>query len=479
MINTAGLLFLITPFSSSLLNDPSSCLHGNFYGNYRDGDSLHSIFIADEPCLTGDSWPSQSFLPSSIVGPLATNNGMDQLVWVEEQAVDALLKAESSSLLDFWAFLDRLDPSFTARMNQGVLSPADLDIELWKTVYYRTETAALISVARDTVHNLDSILPRYWKATPLPTTPVEFVPVPPSAVDPVRRILANLKYDGVIDELVNSISIPQMKNDIRFLTGEDSQSGIMSRHSFAEGSRTAAKWLKERFEDTGASCELKDFLVGFAPNVVCRYEGTSNTTELILISAHYDSRGSFGSTRAPGGDDDGSGTTALLGIARAIGRSGLKFKANVELVAFAGEEQGLYGSKAYSRELRSTNANLTLMIQADMLAYHDPSEPAQLGLPDLIGTPEVTQLVANVSAIYSPELEVGFTPACCSDHQSFHEQGFPATQVFERAGPILDPMYHNSGDLSGRSGYDFDQLKSIAKVQFATLLHSAGFELEP
>lgn len=79
-----------------------------------------------------------------------------------------------------------------------------------------------------------------------------------------------------------------------------------------------------------------------------------------------------------------------------------------------------------------------------------------------IGTAEVTQLVANLSAIYSPELHVGYTPACCSDHQvriefcpnicaectalqSFHEQGFPATQVFERAGYIADPMYHNSG----------------------------------
>ena len=37
--------------------------------------------------------------------------------------------------------------------------------------------------------------------------------------------------------------------------------------------------------------------------------------------------------------------------------------------------------------------------------------------PISIGTPEVTQLVANLSAIYSPELTVGFTAACCSDHQ--------------------------------------------------------------
>lgn len=73
-----------------------------------------------------------------------------------------------------------------------------------------------------------------------------------------------------------------------------------------------------------------------------------NTTATVLLSAHYDSRGSFGSLRAPGADDDGSGTTALLAIARTIARKGVKFHSNVELVAFAGEEQGLLGSKAYS-----------------------------------------------------------------------------------------------------------------------------------
>jgi len=69
----------------------------------------------------------------------------------------------------------------------------------------------------------------------------------------------------------------------------------------------------------------------------------------VLISAHYDSRGTFGSLRAPGGNDDGSGTTGLLAIARTIKQLGVTFRSNVELVAFAGEEQGLYGSKFYSR----------------------------------------------------------------------------------------------------------------------------------
>jgi Zn-dependent M28 family amino/carboxypeptidase len=64
------------------------------------------------------------------------------------------------------------------------------------------------------------------------------------------------------------------------------------------------------------------------------------------------------STRAPGGDDDASGTTSLLAIAKAIERKSIKFGVNVELVAFAGEEQGLLGSRAYASQ--STSHSLLL-----------------------------------------------------------------------------------------------------------------------
>ena len=59
------------------------------------------------------------------------------------------------------------------------------------------------------------------------------------------------------------------------------------------------------------------------------------------------------STRAPGGNDDGSGTSSLLAIAKAIERKSVKFGVNVELVAFAGEEQGLLGSLAYASQSES------------------------------------------------------------------------------------------------------------------------------
>ena len=91
---------------------------------------------------------------------------------------------------------------------------------------------------------------------------------------------------------------------------------------------------------------------------------------------------------------------------------------------------------------------------------------------------EAAYLVGNVSQLYSPELVVGRTPACCSDHQSFVSYGFPATQVYERNGWIVDPMYHNSGDLTQREGYDFEQIVAIAKVVLATAMIVAGWQVD-
>ncbi|KAJ7631753.1 hypothetical protein B0H17DRAFT_1217765 [Mycena rosella] len=402
--------------------------------------------MPDGACL--DSWTSQALASSASIAE-ATQD-FQQLVWVQHKA-----------------FLQRLSTSKRVARDQEFLAvPKN---KMGYELLYQTPTAALLSMSHGAARTVDTILPRFWKSALVPATPVRSLPVPDEVLKHVKHVLSTLKFNPEVasSSIVDSISVPQMINDVRFLTGEDGLSGIMSRHSFVEGSRTAACWLKacDRFEDTGATCELQPFLSGFAPNVICSYPSTVNTTATVLLSSHYDSRGSFGSTRAPGGDDNGSGTIAILAIARTIARKGIKFHSNVQLVAFAGEEQGLLGSKAYANKMRDIDANITVMIQADMLAYYVPGEPPQLGLPRSIGTPEVAQLVGNVSRIYSPELLVGFTAACCSDHQSFHEQGFPATEVSERAGPIADPMYHNSGDLSDREGYDFDQVKSIAKVQ--------------
>ncbi|KAI6102859.1 Zn-dependent exopeptidase [Pisolithus sp. B1] len=382
------------------------CLANNFYGIFGQ----QSVFkISDFACF--------DLLPASV--DEGSKDGPQQLVWIQESSIDDSLRTPEYEVevadFDAWLVSEKrvAYPDGQTILFEGAEpSPSSL--------VYRNANSGIVAVAdQDAADVLSTRLPRFWKAMPIPASPVSYLPVPSAAVERVRDIL-----------------------------------------------RFAAEWLKAQFEDAGATCRFMQFLEGFAPNVVCRYDAKTESSNTVLISGHYDSRGSFGMERAPGGNDDGSGTISILNIARRIKQTGITFRSNVELVAFAGEEQGLLGSKG--RELRGNGANITLMIQADMLAYHAPEEPPQLGLPQFIGTPEVAQLVASVSAIYSPELTVGLTTACCR---------YPATQVFERTGPIADPMYHNSGDFSDRPGYDLNQVRSISKVQFATLLHAAGFDL--
>ncbi|KAG8215234.1 hypothetical protein J3R82DRAFT_8780 [Butyriboletus roseoflavus] len=470
-MTTTTALFRVfaVPYANLVAQSVPSCLANSFYGIYGE----QAIFkLTESVCV-------HQLVQSSLSMIVSLPAGNEQLVWIQESAIDVALRTTEydAEVEDFFQWL-RTDDAVVPPASDYqtvLLAPEPLSV-LSLLSYNPTLRSALVAVPDDTAaHALSTFLPRYWKASPITPTPVVFRPVPEDAVDYVRELLASSHFDPVVASIVNGISVNGMRKDIRYLTNEDGTSGIESRHSFSGGSRVAAAWLQEKLEHTGAACELKPFLTGFAPNVV--WYGTVDPQSIVLISGHYDSRGSFGSSRAPGGNDDGSGTISLLAIAHRIKELGVKFHSTVELVVFAGEEQGLLGSRAYARELRAREANVTLMIQADMLAYHAPNEPSQLGLPKFIGTPEVAELVTKLAAIYSPELTVGYTAACCSDHQSFHEQGYAATQVFERAGPIADPMYHNSGDVSERPGYDLKQVRYISRVQFATLLHAAGFEL--
>ncbi|CAE6467953.1 unnamed protein product [Rhizoctonia solani] len=456
----------------------SDCLSTSYYGTY--GQDLTHVFVSEPECLgTIQPYLTES-AHTSAVREAWKDEEHRMLFWLEEALLDDSIrpsgaKSARESISDF---IRRVNEEAGRIIAAGQVLMNNEESEV-ASILYSTNTGALVSLPPSLLHELDKMLPQYINPTMLPTTPLPLMKekTKPSAKY-LKKVLENLRFNPDIAGITSSISLDKMQDNIRWLTGEDPKSPIISRHSFSPGARVAADWIQAKFEAAGAKCKQKPFLEGFAPNVVCRFKGTDDTNGLVILSGHY-GKGSFGSVRAPGGDDDGSGVTHVLAIAQTISDHKISFNTNVELVAFAGEEQGLLGSRAYAAELRQVDANITLMIQADMLAYRDPSEPLQLGLPQYIGLPEAGYLVANVSKIYAPELTVGLSAACCSDHQSFHEQGFPATQVFERAGPIIDPMYHNSGDLSERSGYDLGQVRSIAKVTFATLLEVAGFTLPP
>ncbi|GAA6018157.1 hypothetical protein JCM10207_006096 [Rhodosporidiobolus poonsookiae] len=341
-----------------------------------------------------------------------------------------------------------------------------------------------------------------------------FPDVPQKAVDRVKDHLDGLRFSPAISRVLagldEKLSRQRMEDDVRTLSGED-QRGLreeekwVSRHSMSEGAPKAAAWLGEKMRAYSFHCTSHSYLPNFAPMLECVYENSAlgdervgaetgyqrerwaaeeavrdggrryGKNETVVLSAHYDSRGSFGYPTAPGADDDASGTALVLSVARELSHSSLRFARKLVLCLFSGEEQGLLSSAWYARRLAERGEDVVLQLQVDMVGFRREGEPMQLARPDVIGLPEAGWIVGNLSEMYVPELVVGYTAACCSDHQSFVANAFPATWIFERNGPIADPCYHNSCDLSSRPGYSFEQIAAHAKVALATVLEFGGF----
>lgn len=290
---------------------------------------------------------------------------------------------------------------------------------------------------------------------------------------PILQKAKTLKHRESIQALVDQVNIDTLEKDVTWLSGEAPLSPFTTRSSTSKQSHEVAAWLKSQFERHGChSVELMQYNSRYGPNVVCKFKGTEYPDEHVIIGAHHDDKGSFFNLRAPGANDDGSGTSMLLQIARVIKANNVSFSRTFVLSAFSGEEQGLYGSAALAKKLKAEGTKVIMMVQGDMLAYRKPGEPIQIAFPSRYHTEEVTSLFRNVTELYVPYAVVGTTNACCSDHQSFWENGFPSTAYFERNGPIADPKYHNSGDLVYRQGYDFEQLRASTRAMLA-----AGFEV--
>lgn len=104
-------------------------------------------------------------------------------------------------------------------------------------------------------------------------------------------------------------------------------------------------------------------------NVVGWLQGKSRPSEVVIFSAHYDHVGIIKSRKDSimnGANDNASGTTALLLLARYFAGRGDNER-TLMFCAFAGEELGLFGSRDLSRRLNPQS--IVAMINLEMIGY--------------------------------------------------------------------------------------------------------------
>lgn len=239
------------------------CLSNNYYGTY--GDTSLFLLSPDSECFES----LQATTPPRYMesGVLSVTEASHQLMYIHKMPV----QDDEDSVNQLAKALDRLNahtPDSDSGASDSQSTFGLLEGQDKYSFLHYTGVDAIISVPPHLVPHIDKALPRSFRAYAIPAEPLSITPVPDEAIDRIKGWLKDLVFNEDIASIASDISVSQMRNDIRYLTGEDLSSPILSRHSFSEGARIASHWLRDRIENTGAHCETREFLTGFAPNVI-------------------------------------------------------------------------------------------------------------------------------------------------------------------------------------------------------------------
>jgi aminopeptidase YwaD len=186
-------------------------------------------------------------------------------------------------------------------------------------------------------------------------------------------------------------------------------------------------------------------------NVAAYINNNSSTT--IVLGAHFDHLG-FGEDNNSrhtgttaihnGADDNASGTSALLELARLLKTNGSKNN-NYLFIAFSGEELGLYGSKYYVDHPTISLTQVNYMINMDMVGrFSDSSKTITIGG---IGTSPSWGVLINGEKKMPFAVKVDSSGTGPSDHTSFYRKDIPVLFFFTG----LHTDYHKPTD-------DFDKI---------------------
>ena len=207
-----------------------------------------------------------------------------------------------------------------------------------------------------------------------------------------------------------------------------------------------------------------------AKNVVGVLEGKGPLAkETVVIGAHYDhlgrgERGSLarGSTDIHfGADDNGSGTTAVLELARRFAAQKDRQGRRIVFMLFSGEERGLLGSAHYAKEPLLPLDSTVAMINLDMvgrLQIDKSTKKEKLEIGGVGSAQGFEKLIDKLNEKYGFEVKKTRSGVGPSDHTSFYRKKVPVFFFFTG----MHPEYHRPTDTPDR--INFPGMKKIVDM---------------
>ena len=188
--------------------------------------------------------------------------------------------------------------------------------------------------------------------------------------------------------------------------------------------------------------EENQLVTGFKSGNICGIiKGTRRPDSVIMFTAHYDHLGGMGSkTYFPGANDNASGVSLLLSLARYYGQHPQPY--SMAFVCFSGEEAGLLGSKYFTENPLVSLQSIRFLVNLDLLGTGEEGitvvnatvYPKEYGILKQLN--EQNHYLVKVASRGK---------AANSDHYFFTEKGVPAFFIYTMGGI---KAYHDVFDIS-------------------------------
>ncbi|NVJ50124.1 MAG: M20/M25/M40 family metallo-hydrolase [Gammaproteobacteria bacterium] len=256
--------------------------------------------------------------------------------------------------------------------------------------------------------------------------------------------------DATVAELLGQIDPTNLASVVT------SMGAYNNRYYTASSGVESAQWLKDHWQTITSTRD--DISVEFfyhdnwdQPSVVATITGETLADEVVVIGGHLDSINSSSSNReaarAPGFDDNASGIAVITETLRAMVVSGYKPARTVKVMGYAAEEVGLRGSSDIAQFHVNNNIDVVGAAQFDMTGYKAPSAKDIVFMTDYTNA-EQNQFMYDLLDHYYPEIDYA-TDTCgyaCSDHASWHVNGYAASMPFESYSSDYNSDIHTTGD---------------------------------
>ena len=322
-----------------------------------------------------------------------------------------------------------------------------------------------------------------------------------------------IQKDPQIEKMVSEVSADSMQATIKQLVAFGTRNTMSATTDPKRGIGAARNWILSRFNSFAtasggrltAKLDTSTYMADgrridvttILTNVVATLKGTdANDHRMFIISGHMDNMRTSVMDRtgdAPGANDDGSGTAAVIECARVMSKQ--SFPATIVFVTVCGEEQGLLGAGFMAENAKKNNWEIGAVLNNDIMGSNNTSETningntkvrvfseglsafemdaakaaaiRSSGLENDGASRQLARYIKEVGERYVDNLEVFmvYRPdrfGRGGDHQPYQQRGYTAVRITE----MNENYYHQHQNVRVENGIQYGDLAEFMDFEY-------------